>query len=58
MLLLAALGRHQTCSSVSDSTQPRRRGQYCSSSLRREKSRKTAVVFGSGLVVVRKQVLL
>ena len=40
MLLLASLGRHQICSSVSDSTHERRRGQYCSISFARENSRK------------------
>ena len=41
MLLLASLGRHQICSSVSDSTHERRRGQYCSISFARENSRKS-----------------
>ena len=40
MLLLASFGRHQTCSSVNDSTQPRSRGQYCSNSFERENWRK------------------
>src|ERR1700730_7112996 len=40
MLLLASFGRHQTCSSFSDSRQPRNRGQYCLSSFSRENSRK------------------
>src|SRR5690348_16687859 len=47
MLLLASFGRHQTCSSVSDSTHVRNRGQYCSSSFQRENSMNSAVtVFG------------
>ena len=39
MLLLAAFGRHQICSSLSDSTHARSRGQYCVPSFFRENSR-------------------
>src|SRR5215472_5340889 len=47
MLLLASLGRHQICSSVNDSTQLFSRGQYCSSSLWREKLRNNELRFES-----------
>ena len=47
MLFEASLGRHQICSSVSDSTHPRRRGQYCSISFLREKSRNSVLTFAS-----------
>src|SRR5215469_15999869 len=47
MLLLASLGRHQICSSVKDSTQLLSRGQYCSSSLWREKLRNSELRFES-----------
>src|SRR5215470_4976786 len=47
MLLLASLGRHQICSSVKDSTQLFSRGQYCSSSLWREKLRNSELRFES-----------
>src|SRR5579863_748103 len=56
MLLLASLGRHQTCSSVSALTHCRMRGQYWVSSLWREKLRKTVArsalvaVMGMGLI--------
>ena len=51
MLFEAGLGRHQICSSVNGSTHSRRRGQYWSSNLRREKSRKSPVTFASMLVI-------
>src|SRR5579859_2547543 len=44
-LLLWSLGRHHTCSSVSDATHSRSRGQYCSSSFQRENSRKMDAIF-------------
>src|ERR1035437_8939285 len=46
MLLLAWLGRQLTCSSVSDSTHARKRGQYSASSFRRENARKRSEVSG------------
>src|ERR1700720_2478937 len=52
MLLLASFGRHHTCSSLNDSTQLRRRGQYCSSSFQRENSRKRWVTLGSTVIVI------
>src|SRR5215471_20914262 len=39
MLLLVSFGRHQTCSSLRDSTDLRSRGQYSSKSLWRENRR-------------------
>src|SRR5579862_1264693 len=44
MLLLASLGRHHTCSSLSGSTHFFNRGQYCSSSLLRENLRNVAAI--------------
>ena len=48
-LLLFSLGRHQICSSFSDSTHVRKRGQYCSKSFPRENLRNSIAIVFSGI---------
>src|SRR5262245_34584632 len=52
MLLLDSLGRHHTCSSVSDSTQDRMRGQYSCISFSRENFKNKVATVASGVFIV------